>query len=342
MSDLNRPGVLSRFIARVDRLPFHGWWVFPLLWLVLFGWSHAVLWGTSQLPLGEVQPFLTASAFYAPYLLAAMAVITRAAERALTSFWPATGLPEEARDGWRSRFVNSPTGLGLPALIIGLAVATIGFVSASPASLGWSGDRLLFFVAYLPGAWIGYAMVPLLIGHTLHQLRQVAREHHAATAIDPFDREPLYAFSSVTALNGLAYVLMVYFTVVFNAGFQQGNAVSLVMVVAVFVTGILCFVLPLWGIHDRLVDEKAVLMREVESRLGVLGAEMYRRIDAGEFDGTKPISEALAGMGEVRRRIADIPTWPWRPQVLSGFLSALIVPIVVYLATRAIATQLGA
>jgi hypothetical protein len=69
--------------------------------------------------------------------------------------------------------------------------------------------------------------------------------------------------------------------------------------------GLACFVLPLWGIHDRLVREKARLLLEVERRLGRLSDEMYRRIDAGQFDGTKVVSDALSGVirGRPRRRI---------------------------------------
>ncbi len=72
-----------------------------------------------------------------------------------------------------------------------------------------------------------------------------------------------------------------------------------------------------------------------------LGDEMYRRVDAGQFDATKVISEALAGLTDLRKRIADITTWPWRPQVLSGFLSALLLPVAIFLITRALASQLG-
>ena len=72
-----------------------------------------------------------------------------------------------------------------------------------------------------------------------------------------------------------------------------------------------------------------------------LGDEMYRRIDAGQFDATKVVSDALAGLADLRKRIADIPTWPWRPQVLSGFLSALLLPVAIFLITRALASQLG-
>ena len=73
----------------------------------------------------------------------------------------------------------------------------------------------------------------------------------------------------------------------------------------------------------------------------MIGDEMYRRVDAGQFDATKVVSDALAGVTDLRKRIVDIPTWPWRPQVLSGFLSALLLHVAVFLITRALATQIG-
>ncbi|HET9614933.1 MAG TPA: hypothetical protein VFP22_08985, partial [Candidatus Limnocylindrales bacterium] len=72
-----------------------------------------------------------------------------------------------------------------------------------------------------------------------------------------------------------------------------------------------------------------------------LGAELYRRIDGGEFETTKAVSDSLVGVADLRKRVADIPTWPWRPQLLSGFVSALILPVIVYLVSRAAAGQLG-
>ena len=72
-----------------------------------------------------------------------------------------------------------------------------------------------------------------------------------------------------------------------------------------------------------------------------LGEEIYRRIDARQFDTTKVVSDALAGVTDLRKRVVDIPTWPWRPQVFSGFVSALLLPVAIFLITRALATQLG-
>jgi hypothetical protein len=336
MTTGDRPGVLSRSLAWIDALPGHGWWIYPLLFVGLFGWAHGVLWSTGEVPFGSTLQTVAVSLFYPPYTLAATALINRSASRALDAFWPATGWADEERSAWRYRFVHSPAGFGLAAFGIGVVVAAIAFLSASEQAFGGGGDRLAVFIAYFPVASLGYAVVMLAFVHTAHQLRLVARIHREATAIDPFDRTSVYAFSSMTALTGLAYAASGYFTLLFNGAYQAGNVVATVVVVTVFALAIVCFILPLWGVHDRLVDEKQVLAREVEVRLSRLTEEMYRRIELGDFEGTKAVGDSLVGVSAIRKRISDIPTWPWRPQVLSGFLSALLVPVAVYVLTRAI------
>ena len=341
MTTPHRPGVLSRVVGWADRRPGHGWWVYPLLYLVSLAWSHAVVWATGQVPIGTFQPLLVVGHFYAPFILGATAWINRSSGRALASFWPATGWPEDEREVWRHRFVNSPGRWDAALVTIGILVAVVAFLSAPAASLP-SGDRTILFVAYLPPAALGYSAALLAIVHSAYQLRLVAQIHRQATAIDPFDRVSLYAFSSLTAQTGLVFVVIGYYALTVNGAFQAGNVTAIVMLGAAFAIGIACFVLPLWGIHGRLVREKEALIRDAELRVNRLGDEMYRRIDAGQFDTTKVVSDALAGVTDLRKRIVDIPTWPWRPQVLSGFLSALLLPVAVFLITRALASQLGA
>ena len=336
-----RPAAFSRFLAWVDGLPWHGWWVFPLLAAALFAWTHAILWATGQVPVGTIQPVLAASVFYGPFTLAALAYVNRTSARALAAFWPATGWPDADRERWRYAFTTSPSGYGVIALLVGAAAAIGAFVSAGPAGLG-VGDRTVLFIAYLPPALFGYSMIPVAVIHTYRQLRLVARIHREARAIDPFDRVPLYAFSALTARTGLAYVISGYYAIAVQGQFQAGNPIALVALSVTFGFGIASFVLPLWGIHDRLGREKEQLLREVERRLASLGEEMYRRIDAGQFDGTKVVSEALAGVLALRERIVRLPTWPWPPQVFRGFFSALLLPVVVYLVSRLIGGRIGA
>lgn len=342
-----RPDGFSRALAWVSGLSGHGWWTFPLFLGVLLAWSHGILWATGLLPFGTIHPVLAVSTFYAPYVLLAISYINRFSERALDAFWPATGWPESDKAAWRREFTTSPGGYGLPTFVIGLLVAIAGFVTIAPEALlpgatALSGnERLIVFAAYLPLALLGYWLVLLAIVHTTRQLRLVARIHREATAIDPFDRTPIYAFSGLTFRTGLAFVLSGYYALVVNGALEAGNVAVVLAISAVFALGIACFVLPLLGIHDRLVRAKDGLMREVDGRLGSLGAEMYRRVDAGQFDGTKVISESIAGVATLRDRIARLPTWPWPPNLLRGFLSALLLPVLVYVASRLIGGQVG-
>jgi hypothetical protein len=322
-------------------LPGHGWWVFPALGVLLFGYAHAIVWATGRVPFGVIEPVIAVGVVYGPFLLAILAGANFVSKRSLVAFWPATGWPEDDRPGWAAAFVITPGPWGWVSLAIGVPLAIGSFLSAPTELLGEGSDRLVLLVAYLPALILGYSMAPAAFVHTLRQLRLVARIHREATRIDPFDRGPMYAFSRLTVLTGLGYVLVGYYSLTVNGAFSAGNLLAVAALAASIVVGIATFVLPLWGIHERLADEKAILVRGVEDRVGRIGTEMYRRIDAGEFDGSKVMSDALAGMTTLRDRIQRLPTWPWPPQLLRGFVSALVLPLVIYVLTRLVSTSFG-
>ena len=342
-----RPGGFTRFLAWVDRLRWHGWWLYVALFVVFVAWSETIAWAAGIVPVGTIDRFLAPGAFYAPYILAAIAYVNGYADRALKTFWPATGWPDSERPIWRRAFLSSPTGYGIPTFIVAVAIAVVGFANASAAVLAPNAptlsdtSRAILFIAYFPPSLLGYWCALLAFLHTARQLRLVARIHHDAQKIDPFDRAPVYAFSGLTVRTGLAYLFSGYYTLVVNGAFQQNNVAGLSVLVIVFVLSGACFIVPLLGIHGRLVAEKDVLVHDVEVRIGKLGDEMYRRVDAGQFDGVKTITDSLAGIATLRDRIARLPTWPWPPNVLRGFLSALLIPVVVYIVSRLIGGRVG-
>jgi hypothetical protein len=96
----------------------------------------------------------------------------------------------------------------------------------------------------------------------------------------------------------------------------------------------------LWGIHDRLVAEKAMLVRDVERRTSEVAAELYERVDGRDLSAMSSINDSLSGLTLLRQRIDRLPTWPWPPQVLRGFVSALLLPIVIFVLTRVISVIL--
>jgi hypothetical protein len=338
-----RPAAVSRFLAWADTLPAHGWWLYPALALALIVYCHAVLWLSGSVPFGTFVSAAVIGVPYGPFALGALAYLNRVAARSVAAFWPASGWPDSDREAWTHRFVTTPAGYGWPCLVVGALLGVGSFLQSPAGSLAPStASQTIVFIAFVPALVFGYAMLPAGVVHIGRQLRLVDRIHREARAIDPFDRVPVYAFSAFTARAGLVFLIIAYYSLTVNGAFQAGNAVSLAVVGAGLVVAAACFVLPLWGIHDRLGREKEALLREVEGRLNRLGQEMYRRIDAREFDGTKVVSEALAGVTALRERIARLPTWPWPPQLFRGFLTALLLPVIVYLISRLIGGRIGA
>jgi hypothetical protein len=335
-----RPGGVSRFLAWADQRPWHGAWLYVALAVLLFAVSQSIVWLTGLLPVGSIHPLIATGVIYGPYFLAALGYLNRTAERALERFWPATGWSDDQRETWRYAFVTTPGGYGAIALVLGIVVATGAYLAAPDTAVGVGTDRLIFLAAYLPSATFGYSLLVVAIIHTARQLRLVARIHREATAIDPFDRVPVYAFSGVTVRTALTYVLIGYYALTVNGAFQEG-LVGVVVLAVTFGFGVACFVVPLWGIHDRLVREKAELLLQVEHRLGRVGDELYRRVDAGQFDGTKVVTDALTGVTSLRDRISRLPTWPWPPNLFRGLISALLLPVIVYLVSRLIGGQVG-
>jgi hypothetical protein len=165
-------------------------------------------------------------------------------------------------------------------------------------------------------------------------LRLVATIHREASAIDPFDRGPIYAFSRLTVFVSLTILAGTYFSFTANSRLIIGNLPALALGSITFAVGLLAFIAPLWGIHRRLVRRQDELLGEVDQRIAAMGAELYAKVDAASYDQGKAINDTLAGLSTVRSRIRELPTWPWPPQLLRGFLSALLLPVIVYILTR--------
>ncbi len=336
------PSVVSRALTWIGELPAGGWWLFPCLVVADIAWSHAVLWGAGVLPVGTFDPLIVSGAVYGPYTLAALAYLNRVARRALKSFWPASGWPESDRAGWSYALTTSPKGYGAVIVVLGVILGVGFFLAVSSSAIpGGGSGRLAAFAAYLPGLVFGYSMFVAAVIHTTRQLRLVSRIHREATAIDPFDRVPVYAFSRLTVQIGLAYAVVGYYALTVNGSAQFGNAISLLPLAGTFAVSIAAFIVPLLGIHGRLVDAKEQLLRAAERRLDVLGQEMYASVDSRDLDRTKVIADSLAGVRGMRDRIDRLPTWPWPPQVLRGFLSALLLPVIVYVVSRLAASGFG-
>jgi hypothetical protein len=335
-SSTYQPGPISRLASGLEALGWRAWLVVAGIAVALFVWGHTVLWASGRIEPWTIDRNTVIFLVYAPYGLATFLLGRHIARRSLAAFWPATGWPDAERPRWVVLFEQAPARLEWVALAIGAVISVGWFAGASSQVIGSEPGRLASYVAYAPTVIAGYSLSMLLGAIGVRWLVLVDRIHREATAVDIFDRTPIYAFSRLTVYLGLVMAAAMYYTFAINGAAQADNVGALLFDAAALPFGIIAFVTPLWGIHNRLVREKEQLLLDVERRISRVGAEMYARIDEGAFDSTKVVNDSLAGLTSLRDRIARLPTWPWQPQLFRGFVSALILPIIVFLLTRLI------
>jgi len=78
----------------------------------------------------------------------------------------------------------------------------------------------------------------------------------------------------------------------------------------------------------------------VNLRAQALEEELFRRVDGSSLAGVKDVTDALNGIHATRDQIVKLPTWPWPPQLLRGLLSTILLPVIVFILTRYVGTQL--
>lgn len=97
------------------------------------------------------------------------------------------------------------------------------------------------------------------------------------------------------------------------------------------VTAVTAFIFPLGGIHERLHQEKERVGAENDVRLERAFRELHVRVDRGDLAGMTEFRGSISSMLDFRNEIRSVSTWPWGPGTLRNFLSALLLPIGLFL-----------
>jgi len=84
------------------------------------------------------------------------------------------------------------------------------------------------------------------------------------------------------------------------------------------------------------VVEKEGLQLQADRRFKATLADLHRSVDERDLSVADGLNKTLASLQLEREALARIPTWPWQAATLRAFLSALLVPIVIWLIIRAL------
>ncbi|MFQ5811658.1 MAG: hypothetical protein ACE5I2_00460 [Anaerolineae bacterium] len=336
VTPLYPPSWVDRFTDWVKRLPGPSWLFYLGLWLALFLLINALKWLDGSQPLGTIEPLLALGAALAIYFPAMMHYLNGAASTALRTFRPVLAVSEAEYKRLHYQLTTLPargawlaSGIGITMTVLYMLfrpTAMPDYITSLPVAV----LDLGFFICAL-------TTLGALIYHTIHQLTTVSRIHAAATHINLFQLDPLYAFSGLAARTVLGYILIVDTTFLFirEVMSEEANDPEVIGVLTLIVLlAVVTFVLPLLGMHRRMVEEKARLEAEANHRLEAAIAELHRRVDDAEFNDMTELYRAIAGLEIERDVLARISTWPWQPGTLRIMISPVLLPVAVWLIQR--------
>lgn len=309
------PSWLDHLTRRIDQLPGPYWSPYLAAYLALLGLAWLLL-GLEGRPLSAETVFAHAVPYYGFWLLH---YLDRRAAVSLEEYRPAfTGREDEVRQiRWRLTTLPSRPALIVTVVALGISLAvSLSWGFGSPFSVL---DRLQFYAADVFAGLYAY--------HSIRQLRLVNRLYASSTRVDLHDVTPLRSFSTLSAHTAVGGLLILSAGVLITPDGFVGP--FLPAGIAFAVLAVLAFVLPLMGLHRRLVRAKDQELADLARRWQTCMAEVYRRLDRGDLNAAEQVQSTLNALEKARAVVERIPTWPWRAESLRSLVAALVLPVVI-------------
>lgn len=322
------PSWLDRFTVWVERLPVPSLLFYAGMWVVTAALLHIVNWAQGALPRGALDTRMVLVASWAPYCLAFMAYLEQTASVALATFHPALDVDAVAFDRLRYEFTTLPFWPALLANGLGVVMAvSSGFLPANSASFM---TTPLTAVVNIGIASFGIAISIAAIYLTFRQLRLVRRAYHHATKLDLFQSSQVYAFSSLTLRMAIGWLVIIYSGVLAFPDLLEDRMWTTSSGLLMIATGGV-FIYTLLQIQQRMRSEKVRHLDEIDRRLRTAFNDLHNRIDAKETADLQTLHQVMESLVLERGVIAKIPTWPWQPGTAASFLTAVLLPLIIWL-----------
>jgi hypothetical protein len=153
--------------------------------------------------------------------------------------------------------------------------------------------------------------------------------------INIFNLQPLYVPATLTARLGIIWILYL------NANFLTSGAaagispsLSFVLAIAQILFAMAAFIIPLLGIRRKIGEHKVRLIRENARLLEKEYIKLRDAIDVDDYGAVDEINQSVETIMIFRAELDKTPTWPWRQETIRGFLSAVLLPIFIWLVQR--------
>ena len=324
------PSFIDRFTDFVQRQPLPYWLTYLLLFLLESAVLHVFSWVDGWLPAYSLGPIL----FLFPlWLWGSLAIITyldSLSLRAISEFEPLLQISSETKHRLEYEFTTMPARSVLLSAVAWAVVFVLSwFVGFAPAVTVYGLGSLATRASFIAG-FISFSIGSVIYYHSVRQLRLVSRTVQMVDQFDLFLLEPAYSFSVLTARTGISWVALLTLSLL-TFPLEVGGITEISYLILQVALALGAFLLPLRFVNRRLVLEKRGQLVELDQRTKAALARLHQRIDENDLSEIPRLNDVLKGLTTEREILERIPTWPWRPGLLAGFLSVIVIPIVLFL-----------
>jgi hypothetical protein len=331
------PSWVDRLTDWVERLPVPAW-VFYLGVAVVLALTRAIIsWVDGSYPVGTFFPVHILITSTCVYSMLVVHYLDDAADAALADLRPVLNADDAGYERLRYQITTMPARPVLAWSIVGLVFGLVNQLLLLPEAQRQSLKLYTSPAAFANDSGLSglnWMMVVVIVYHTIHQLRLVSRIYTERTKVNILETGPLYALSRVTALTAVAILFSIYLYFVFWGNWQIQSAPDLAAFMAFPLLAIATFVWPLWGAHRLLQKEKAHWKGEVARRMKAVTDKLHHRVDRDDMQGMADLKDALDGLVVERGVLDKVSTWPWEPETLRVVVTALLLPVVIWIITR--------
>jgi len=337
-----KPSWIDHFTNRIDVIPGPSWAYYSGLGVLLLCIQSATFWIEGALPMCT---FLPASIFLSaaiPFIIVILPYFNDKALTAIEIIKPLLTIEEDEYETLAYQLQNLPALKSILASVLLIIFVFLmeligGGTYYFEDLLGYPLSLFLSRSVYLVCWWF----FGVFIYHTIHQLRLISLIYSKHTRIDLFRMNPLYGFSGLAALTAGSLIMLPYGFLLINPEVQLADPAVLIIYLSVSFIALITFLWPQLGIHQLQKNEQAYLIDEINQRYKATMSELHRRVDTDKFDDAATLVSTLGALNDERKTINGISTWPWQPETIRWFFTAMILPLLMWVAQYFLGQWLG-
>lgn len=327
------PSWMDRLIDAIESLPLPVWLTYLLAFVAISLIEWVLFWLTGKYPFPQVDPVYLISLFWCVVQVILFHYLRNAAKVGIDGFRKALSISDRDFATLRYRFTTMPALTGWVITLISLIVVLAG----GQAYREYLGIRMFEW----PNALLSWPLAVLLPAFLLAFVVRAAKTYWMASrlyalvkTINMFDLSPLFGLTAFTYRMGMLTVILAFLSLLTNSetltGSSQASADAVFFMVLNAAVGLAAFILPLLGMHGRLVAEKRKLASRNALHLNRTIEQLQDRIGKGDTKSISELRTSAAALVDVREEVKKLPTWPWETGTLRNFLTALAVPMTIW------------